>query len=105
MNVRQRHFRIGCLLAGGLLVLLNLAGCSSVPLVTRPIHTEPTWFVRLDTYQESEKSKALQYDHPAEWNELELATILPDCWFSRRWDCSTANVLPFLSLPPRKYRV
>jgi hypothetical protein len=76
MNVRQRRFRIGCLLAGGLLVLLNLAGCSSASLVTRSIHTEPTWFVRLDTYQESETSKALQYDHPVEWNELELATIL-----------------------------
>jgi hypothetical protein len=76
MNVRQRRFRIGCLLAGGLLVLLHVVGCSSATLVTRPIHTEPTWFVRLDTYQESEKSKALQYDHPAEWNEPELATIL-----------------------------
>ena len=76
MNVRQRRFRIGCLLTGGLLVLLHVVGCSSAPLVTRPIHTEPTWFVRLDTYQESEKSKALQYDHPAEWNEPELATIL-----------------------------
>ena len=76
MNVRQRRLRIGCLLAGGLLVLLHVVGCSSAPLVTRPIHTEPTWFVRLDTYQESEKSKALQYDHPAEWNEPELATIL-----------------------------
>lgn len=76
MNVRQRRFRIGGLLTGGLLVLLHVVGCSSAPLVTRPIHTEPTWFVRLDTYQESEKSKALQYDHPAEWNEPELATIL-----------------------------
>jgi len=76
MNVRQRRFRIGCLLAGGLLVLLHVVGCSSAPLVTRPIHTESTWFVRLDTYQEPEKSKALQYDHPAEWNEPELATIL-----------------------------
>ena len=76
MNVRQRRLRIGCLLAGGLLVLLHLVGCSSAPLVTRPIHTEPTWFVRLDAYQESEKSKTLQYDHPAEWNEPELATIL-----------------------------
>jgi hypothetical protein len=76
MKVRQWRFRFGCLLAGGLLVLLNLAGCSSAPLLTRPIHTEPTWFVRLDTYQESEKSKVPQYDHPAEWNELELATIL-----------------------------
>jgi hypothetical protein len=76
MNVSQRRFGIGHLLAGGLLVLLNLAGCSSAPLVTRSIHTEPAWFVRLDTYQESEKSKALQYDHPAEWSELELATIL-----------------------------
>lgn len=44
--------------------------------MTRPIHAEPTWFVRLDAYQESEKSKALRYDHPAEWNEPELATIL-----------------------------
>ncbi|MCX5729285.1 MAG: hypothetical protein NTZ28_10695 [Nitrospirae bacterium] len=76
MNVRQRRFRISCLLAGGLLVLLHVVGCNSATLVTRPIHTEPTWFVRLDTYQESEKSKALQYDHPAEWNEPELATIL-----------------------------
>jgi hypothetical protein len=76
MNVRQRLLRIGCLLAGGLLVLLHLVGCSSAQLVTRPIHTEPTLFVQLDTYQESEKSKALQYDHPAEWNEAELATIL-----------------------------
>jgi hypothetical protein len=76
MNVRQRRFRIGCLLTGGLLVLLHVVGCSSAPLVTRPIHTEPTWFVQLDTYQEYEKSKALQYDHPAEWNEAELATIL-----------------------------
>jgi len=76
MNARQRRLRIGCLLAGGLLMLIPMVGCSSAPLVTRPIHTEPTWFVRLDTYQESEKSKALQYDHPAEWNEPELATIL-----------------------------
>jgi hypothetical protein len=76
MNARQRRLRIGCLLAGGLFMLIPMAGCSSAPLVTRPIHTEPTWFVQLDTYQESEKSKALQYDHPAEWNEPELATIL-----------------------------
>ena len=76
MNVRQQRFRFGCLLAGGLLVLLHLVGCSSAQLETRPIHTEPNWFVQLDTYQEPEKSKALQFDHPAEWNELELATIL-----------------------------
>jgi hypothetical protein len=76
MNVRWRHFRIGCPLAGELLVLLNLAGCSSAPLVARPNQTEPTWFVRLDKYQESDKFQKLQYDHPAEWNELELATIL-----------------------------
>ncbi len=76
MNIHQWHFRIGCLLAGGLLVLLNLAACSSPPLVACPIQTELTWFVWLDTYQEFEKSQKLQYDHPAEWNERELATIL-----------------------------
>lgn len=76
MKIRQRRLRIGCLLAAGVLVLIPTAGCSSAPLVTRPIHAEPTWFVRLDAYQESEKSKALQNDHPAGWNEPELATIL-----------------------------
>jgi hypothetical protein len=30
----------------------------------------------LDKHQESEQFKALQYDHPAEWNEPELAAIL-----------------------------
>jgi hypothetical protein len=76
MNQNQRHLRIGYIHAGALLVLLHILGCSSAPLVTRPVQTESTWFVRLDTYQEPEKSRALQYDHPAEWNESELATIL-----------------------------
>src|SRR5574341_1301314 len=76
MNPNQRHLRIGCIRVGALLVLLHIVGCSSAPLVTRPVQTESTWFVRLDTYQEPEKSRALQYDHPVEWNEPELATIL-----------------------------
>ena len=76
MNVGHQRFRIGYLLAGGLIVLLTLGGCSSAQLLTRPIHTELTWFVGLDMYQEPETSKAVQYDHQAEWNELELATIL-----------------------------
>jgi hypothetical protein len=76
MNPTQRHLKIGWIRVGALLVLLHILGCSSAPLVTRPVQTEPTWFVRLDTYQEPEKSKGLQYDHPAEWNEPELATIL-----------------------------
>ena len=76
MNQNQRHLRIGYIHAVALLVLLHILGCSSAPLITRPIQTESTWFVRLDTYQEPEKSRALQHDHPAEWNESELATIL-----------------------------
>ena len=72
MNVGQRCLRIGRLLAAGLLMLIPTVCCSSAPLVTRPIHAEPTWFVRLDTYQESEKSKALQYDHPANGTNLSL---------------------------------
>jgi len=76
MNPDQSHPRIDCVLAGALFVLLYILGCSSAPLVTRPVQTESTWFVRLDSYQEPEKTRALQYDHPAEWNEPELATIL-----------------------------
>jgi hypothetical protein len=76
MNTNQLQLGIGCGLTGGLLVLLLMIGCSSASLVTRPVHTEATWFVRLDTYQEPENSLALQYDHPAELNESELSAIL-----------------------------
>ena len=103
MNVCQRRFRISCLLAGGLLVLLHLVGCSSAPLVTRPIHTEPTWFVRLDTYQESEKFKALQYDHPAEWNEPELATIISRLSVQPEIGLLDRKRYPVPSLPPRAF--
>jgi hypothetical protein len=76
MNQHQTYLKIGLIRAGALLAVLYICGCSSPPLVTRPVHTEPTWFVRLDTYQEPEQSRVPQYDHPAEWNETELVTIL-----------------------------
>lgn len=104
MNVRQRRFGIGCLLTDRLLVLLNLVGSSSASLVTRSIHTEPTGFARLDTYQDSEKSKALKYGHPAECSELELATIFPRLLVLPERDCSAANILPFPSLPLMTFR-
>ena len=72
----ESHPRIDSILAGALFVLLSLLGCSSTQLVTRPVQSESTWFVRLDSFQEPEKSRALQYDHPAEWNDPELVTIL-----------------------------
>jgi len=76
MNPSQSHPRIDCILAGALFVLLYILGCSSAQLVTRPVRTESTWFVRLDSFQEPEKSRVLEYDHPAEWNDPELVTIL-----------------------------
>jgi len=76
MNPNQTYLNLGLIRGGALLALLHICGCSSPPVMTRPVHIEPTWFVRLDTYQESEQSKVLQYDHPMQWNEPELATIL-----------------------------
>lgn len=76
MDPNQWHLRIRYILAGALCMLLHIPGCSSAPLVSRPVQTESTWFVRLDSYQEPEKARALQYDHPVEWNESDLAAIL-----------------------------
>lgn len=76
MNAKRTYLKNAFVHAGALLALLHIFGCGKAPLVTRPVHTEPTWFVRLDSYQQRDQSRVLQYDHPAEWNETDLATIL-----------------------------
>lgn len=56
--------------------LLACLGCAGPSLATRVVHSEPSWFVRLDTYADPIKAAALHYDHPAEWTEAELNAIL-----------------------------
>ncbi len=56
--------------------LLLCLGCAGPPLVNRPVQTEPSWFVRLDSYQESSPSSDRLYDHPATWTTEELSAIL-----------------------------
>lgn len=58
-----------------LAILLASLGCAGPPLTSRPVHTEPAWFVRLDTQQEARPSSDL-YDHPATWTSEELSAIL-----------------------------
>ncbi len=56
--------------------LLLCLGCASPPLASRPVQTEPSWFVRLDSYQETSPSSSHLYDHPATWTTEELSAIL-----------------------------
>lgn len=56
--------------------LLLCLGCAGPPLANRPVQTEPSWFVRLDSYQESSPSSDHLYDHPATWTTEELSVIL-----------------------------
>ena len=56
--------------------LLLCLGCAGPPLANRPVQTEPSWFVRLDSYQESSPSSDHLYDHPATWTTEELSAIL-----------------------------
>lgn len=56
-------------------LLLVTVGCAAPPLTNRPVQTEPSWFVRLDSQQEARSSSDL-YDHPATWTPEELTAIL-----------------------------
>lgn len=56
--------------------LLLCLGCTAPPLASRPVQTEPSWFVRLDSYQEASPSSDRLYDHPATWTTEELSAIL-----------------------------
>jgi hypothetical protein len=57
-------------------LFLACLGCAAPALTTRPVHTEPSWFVRLDSYADPRQSADQRYDHPAEWTEAELRAIL-----------------------------
>jgi hypothetical protein len=56
--------------------LLLCLGCAGPPLISRPVQTEPSWFVRLDSYQDTSPSSDHLYDHPATWTMEELSAIL-----------------------------
>ncbi|MCX5722612.1 MAG: hypothetical protein NT179_11395 [Nitrospirae bacterium] len=56
--------------------LLLCLGCAGPPIISRPVQTEPSWFVRLDSYQETSPSSDHRYDHPATWTTEELSAIL-----------------------------
>lgn len=57
-------------------VFLLCLACAGPTFSMRPVHSDPSWLVRLDTYADPGKAAELRHDHPAEWTEAELRAIL-----------------------------
>lgn len=58
-----------------LAALLLSLGCSGPALTSRVVQQDSSWFVRLDLFQNAEKSSG-RYDHPATWTIDELSAVL-----------------------------
>jgi hypothetical protein len=58
------------------LVVLTCVGCAGPIITSRPVQSDPTWLIRLDTFADARESSVLHYNHPAEMAESELAAIL-----------------------------
>lgn len=56
-------------------ILLAVIGCAGPALTSRVVQEEPSWFVRLDSYQNGDRSP-LRYEHPGTWTVEELSAIL-----------------------------
>ncbi|TAJ32344.1 MAG: hypothetical protein EPO64_01270 [Nitrospirae bacterium] len=56
--------------------VLLCTACAGPSFISRPVHNDPSWLVRLDAYADIGKGTELRYNHPAEWNEAELREIL-----------------------------
>jgi hypothetical protein len=64
-------------LAGACALLLVLTGCSGPLFAPRPpLINEQGWFLRLETYGDPQRAAQVQFDHPADLAEADLAAIL-----------------------------
>ncbi|MDA0739927.1 MAG: hypothetical protein O2999_05735 [Nitrospirae bacterium] len=57
-------------------LLLACVGCADPMLITRPVQDEPSLFVGLASHNDPEKEVQVQHNHPMEWSEADLHTIL-----------------------------
>jgi len=57
-------------------VVLGCLGCAGPSFTSRDVRSEPTWFVRLETFAEAGKAAAVRYDHPADWAESDVHAIV-----------------------------
>ena len=58
------------------LIVLACMGCGGPAVTSRPVQSEATWLVRLDTFSDVRSAGDLRYDHPVDWNEPDLEAIL-----------------------------
>jgi hypothetical protein len=65
---------INRLLAG--VSLLACFGCAAPTITSRIVDSRASGFIRLDTFADTRTAGDLRYDHPADWSEAELTTIL-----------------------------
>ena len=57
------------------LSLLLCLGCANPILISRPVHQDLSWFVRLDSYQDANSASA-RYQHPVRVTDEELTALL-----------------------------
>jgi len=62
-----KHALLPCL-------FLICLGCAGPSFVSRPVHSDADWMVRLDSH--ADKAAPPRYDHPAEWTEAGLRETL-----------------------------
>ncbi len=57
-------------------VVLTFVACAAPTITSRTVDSRASWFIHLDTYADAKAAADLFYDHPADWSEAELTTIL-----------------------------
>ena len=62
------------ILAGALLLVFG--GCTDSMIITRPVQDEPSLLVGLAHYQDPGKLGLVQHNHPMEWADADLHSIL-----------------------------
>jgi hypothetical protein len=58
------------------IAVLFCLGCAGPALTTRPVHRDATVFIGLTRYADATKAAEVRHDHPVDWNDADLQTIL-----------------------------
>lgn len=85
-------------------LLLVAAGCAGPSIVTREVHRETSWFVRLDTYADAKTAAGLSYEHPVNWSEADLTAILRSLLIQEHLGLLDQKMSPKVLLAPEEIR-
>lgn len=57
-------------------VVLLCTACAGPSFISRPVHNDLSWLVRLDTYADPSLAAEVRHDHPVDLSELEWREVL-----------------------------